>query len=291
VAIAVLVTRETAHFTMPSLVSGRFLALTVLAQLVFWAVAATMWSRVTLATADVSLPVFKSFRQLALVALGKYLPGKVWGIVARGSEMTAQGISVQRATVATFYEQFILLHSAVAICAVLFAVQRPSWLSFSAMLIAVASVLSGSIFSSIAIRSGTWLAAKVGLGLSAPDLTPLRSAEYIRLAMGYAIIWLLSGIVLICLYRAFFASPVDLPIMTGLIMANAIAIAVGFFAIFAPGAIGVREAIAASILTAWIPFADAAALTILFRLWTVSMDAIAGFSVLAGMRRRQKEQA
>lgn len=288
VAIAVLITQETERFAMPVLVSGRFLALTVLAQLVFWAVAATMWSRVTLATTDMSLSVFTSFRQLALVALGKYLPGKVWGIVARGSEMTAQGVSAQRATVATFYEQFILLHSAVAICAVLFALQQPSWLSFSAMLIAVASVMSGSLFSSIAVRSGAWLAARVGLGFSASDLTPLRSTEYIKLAMGYAIIWILSGVVFLCLYLAFFATPVDLPIVTGLIMANAIAIALGFFAIFAPGAIGVREAIAATVLTAWIPLADAAALAILFRLWTVSMDAIAGFSVLAGIRRRHK---
>lgn len=284
-AIVVLLTQESSRITIPRIVSARYLAAAGAAQVIFWILATKMWNNVTLVVANTRLSFWASFRQLALVGLGKYLPGKIWGILARGSQMTTHGISVQNAAVATFFEQFILFHSAAVLCAILFAVQRQSVTALLLAAVAVVSIVLGSVFSTIAVRCGGWLAEKVGLGFAPSDLAPIRSADYLRLSVGYALIWILSGLVFLCLYRTFFASEIDLATASGLVMANAIAIALGFFALFAPGAIGVREAIAVSVLTAYIPLAEAVVLVVIFRLWTTLMDAIAGVTVLAGRSR------
>lgn len=284
VAIIVMLRQETSRLTMPSLVAPRYLAIAVVVQVLFWWSAAVMWSNVVKSAAGSGLSFLDSFRQLALVSLGKYLPGKVWGIVARGSQMMSQGTGAQQSAVATFYEQFILLHSAVVLCAVLFAAQRPSALTIIAAVLAVASAVFGSLISTLLVKLGGWLAARAGLGFSEADLVALRGLDYLKLVAGYSLVWILSGTIFLCLYLAFFPAQPDIATAIGIVMANAISIAVGFFAIFAPGGIGVREAIAASVLMAYMPLAEAAVIVILFRIWTVAMDGIAGIAVLVGVR-------
>ena len=285
VAIVLILRRDVSAFVWPQLISVRNLVFVCLAQLVFWWIAATMWTRLSRIVAGNVVSTWHGFQQLALVGLGKYLPGKIWGIVARGSHMAAQGVSTQRIAVATFYEQCISLHGAALMCAVAYAIQNPTGLFLTVAAAAILSMFAGAWWSSLAVRAGGWLALRAGLGFSEDDIEPVSSRQYFWLVLGYAFLWTFLGAVFLGLYCAFFSDVVDVRIGLGLIMANAVAITAGFFALFAPGGIGVREAVGASLLVAYIPLPEAAALVILFRIWATAMDGIAGIAVIPALRR------
>ena len=288
VAIVLMLRQEASVFVWPQLVSVRNLALACLAQLVFWWFAATMWTRLSRIVAGNNMSTWYGFQQLALVGLGKYIPGKIWGIVARGSHMAAQGVSTQRIAVATFYEQCILLHGAALMCMVAYAIQHPTGLFLTLAAAAILSMFAGAWWSALAIRAGGWLALRAGLGFSEDDIESVDSRHYFWLVLGYALLWMLLGAVFLGLYSAFFTDAFDARTALGLIMANAVAITAGFFALFAPGGIGVREAVGASILAAYIPLPEAAALVILFRIWATAMDGVAGIAVIPALRRSNK---
>ena len=285
VAIVWALRNEASTFAWPQLVSARNLALTCVAQLVFWWFAATMWTRLSRIVAGNHVSTWHGFQQLALVGLGKYLPGKIWGMVARGSHMAAQGVSTQRIAVATFYEQCILLHGAVIMCAAAYALQHPTGLFLTIAVAAILSMFAGSWWSAVAVRAGGWLAQRAGLGFSEDDIRAVDNGQYFWLVLGYALLWTMLGAVFLGLYCAFFNDAVSVRTGLGLVMANAVAITAGFFALFAPGGIGVREAVGASILAAYIPLPEAAALVILFRIWATAMDGIAGVAVIPSLRR------
>jgi hypothetical protein len=58
------------------------------------------------------------------------------------------------------------------------------------------------------------------------------------------------------------------------VIANTVGITIGFFAVFAPAGIGVREGMTAWMLSTYMPLADAVILTVLFRLWLLAVDAL-----------------
>lgn len=284
VTIVWLFRQEASEFTWPRLVSGRFLLYAVISQLLFWWCVSILWIRLTdvIAAADVS--VWRSFQQLVFVGLGKYVPGKIWGVTARGAQMRSRGISVTHIAVASFYEQWFLMHGAVLACLVLLALQRQGMTAVACAAGVSLTTLVGIRLSALTVRSGGWLASRVGADILDTELAPLRGAEYFILVCGYALAWILIGLAFVFLYGAFFRVSIDVATALGLIMANTVAVVAGILAVFAPGGIGVREAVGASILNAWMPLPEATALVLLFRIWITAMDGIAGLAVIPLLR-------
>ncbi|HSS45880.1 MAG TPA: hypothetical protein VLL03_00480, partial [Burkholderiales bacterium] len=97
-----------------------FLALTV--HSAFWTGAAWCWGRVVLFSNGTRLPLLVCFSHLALLTIGKYFPGKIWGMAARAALMKEQDINLSNALLATFHEQFIFLHAAVVLSGIFFGV-------------------------------------------------------------------------------------------------------------------------------------------------------------------------
>jgi len=71
-----------------------------------------------------------------------------------------------------------------------------------------------------------------------------------------------------------------LELLLALMLANTVGNTLGFLALFAPGGIGVREGVASSILAGFMPLGDAVMLSLLFRLWTVVLDALCSLVLL-----------
>jgi hypothetical protein len=161
--------------------------------------------------------------------LAKYVPGGVWQYASRGTMARVHGLSVRIVAKSLPIELAATLYAGGAFTFLLFG-----WW--------------GTIGVVAAIAAAPGLAAYFGkgrVGLSA-------AAQVVPL---YGATWLLIGISFWMTARAFLpVSPSDLPLYTG---AFAAAWIVGLIAIYAPGGIGVREAVLVAILGSRIGSAEA----------------------------------
>lgn len=279
-ALVVILTDESLRIDVPTLRSPTALIGAAVTQLIFWFAATLMWNITTSTVAGSRLTLLASFEQLAIVGVGKYLPGKVGGMIARGSRMRHHGVTTQQAAIATLYEQVIFLHAAVIASAIIYAAYKPSPISITAAMIALAGLVFAKWFFKVLLGAVSWLLLKIGRPVSVISPAIIPHSKYAILTLGYVFIWVLSGSILSLLYVSFFSVDFTFAVFALMVFANTIAISVGFFAIFAPGGIGVREGIAAAILATQIPIAEAAILVVLFRIWTVAADFLAGVSIL-----------
>jgi len=81
-------------------------------------------------------------------------------------------------------------------------------------------------------------------------------------------------------YYLFFPAQPDPSVIIRLIVANTIGISIGFFAVFSPGGLGIREAITSSLLTTQMNLEQAILLCLLFRLWIVAFELLSGLTLL-----------
>jgi uncharacterized membrane protein YbhN (UPF0104 family) len=161
--------------------------------------------------------------------LGKYVPGGVWQYASRGAMARGYGLSIRAVGRSLPIELASTLSAGAA-----FAVLALGWWGLVAVAAAIVAA-SGAV---------AYLDdARISLRIAAQTV-PL-----------YAATWLLIGVSFWMTARAFLhVSPSDLALYTG---AFAAAWIVGLLAIYAPGGIGVREAILVAILHPRIGSADA----------------------------------
>lgn len=258
------------------------LLVTTLLQFCFWLASAMFWRTIVRVVSGGSLTLKEGWFHIVLVAMGKYIPGKVWGMLARGTDMARRGIGAEAATRATVYEQLILLHSSVLLCAVLTAgLAGNGWawgLAIAAMLLLP---LSGPLqsWAYTGIRVLAERLRKDGFAFE-PKMVPART--YAALVAAYCLIWMLNGLVLAGLYYTFFGNGFDLNVLATLVLATVVGVTVGFFAFFAPGGIGVREAAISAVLVSVMRADQAVMISLLFRVWLVALDGLLGIVLLWG---------
>ncbi len=257
-----------------------FLIATAVIQATFWFTASSIWRQIVSMFSSARFSLLQSFSQLAMVGIGKYLPGKVWGMVARGLHLKKHGVNLEKSFLATFYEQYILLHASVVLCAALVVVLLPDrfyWLSGAAVVLAV---LLGTTLRDYGIRGFLFFWRKFRKGGPAMARTNIPTRAYLVLLGRFTLLWVLNGLVFSSLYFALFNSPLDTALIAILILANTAGITIGFLALFAPGGIGVRELVSSAVLAHAVPVADAVLLTLIYRLWVVAMEMLSGIAIL-----------
>jgi len=209
--------------------------------------------------------------------LGKYLPGSVWQYAGRVGLARNQGVPVQRGLVSVVAE---IGYSAIAA-------------AVAASLI-LGSIAAAGVFVGLAVLLP--LAVKLGRRLSGqlPRATSISGGDYVAalraapVALGlYLLVWGLYGLAFWMTGRALFAIPfTDLPRYIGVF---ALAWLAGLVAFFAPGGIGVREAVIAALLASRLGEANAIVLAATSRIVLSAIDlvaAAASFGVPA-LRRRE----
>jgi uncharacterized membrane protein YbhN (UPF0104 family) len=214
--------------------------------------------------------------------LGKYLPGSVWQYAGRVAFAHNRGVPVQRGLVSVAAE---IAYSALSAAAV------ASFILGSIAAAAVFIVLAALLALSPALaRRLSVLLPRVrpveGDYLDRDNaLAALRAAP---LAVGlYLVVWGLYGLAFWTTGRALFAIPLsDLPQYIGVFALGWLA---GLAAFFAPGGIGVREAVIAALLATRLGEANAIVLAATSRIVLSAIDLVAGtasFGVPA-LRRRE----
>jgi hypothetical protein len=253
----------------------------------FLLLASSNWCRIVQSSTGLSLSVYEGFRQIAVVSLGKYLPGKVWGAIARGAVLTKLGVRARSVILATFHEQYLLVVSGVAV----FVLCLAPLLGMPWML--VAGVCGGAVAAlgfyaqAVGFRVVGRFSAKDEVS-DVGDTVGFAWQLYIRLIARFVLLWILNGLIFTCLCYALFPGPLTLDRVTILILANTAGITAGFFALFAPGGIGVREAVSSAILTGMMPFADALMLGVVFRVWVTAIELVSSLTLIPYFQMRNR---
>jgi len=254
----------------------------VACQLAYFFVTVAAWRQVIKTVTSASLSRWEALVQIVLVNFGKYVPGKIWGLTARGARLRQLGFDLNRVVRASYVEQLFLLGSGVILASVI-AVP-----AFDEPVYIVPAILSAALLASLRFSRPL-----LGKAVSVmPRLEPLQRYFGAEMSWGrvlglmgsFAAIWL-------CLGSAFFLLSADFAgidftwrnasiFVLGLI-AGYLA---GFIAVFAPGGVGVREGIAATILSSVMAIEEALFVMLLFRVWTIVWELLAGFLLIAKHR-------
>jgi hypothetical protein len=204
--------------------------------------------------------------------LGKYLPGSVWQYAGRVGLARNRGVPFQTALVSLVAEVgFSAVAAAVAASLIL------GWLAAAGVFAGLAALLALVVARREYVSRIRPEAGNVVRALhSAPAAVVL-----------YLVVWGLYGLAFWTTGRALFAIPVaDLPRYIGVF---ALAWLAGLVAFFAPGGIGVREAVIAALLAGRLGQADAIVLAATSRIVLSAIDLVAGAASFGVPALRRKD--
>ncbi len=267
-----------------------FFIATVASYLVYWVVACALWQRLLCWLLRVRVSFGEAFLQLTLVSIGKYVPGKVWGMAARGSYLQQHAVDWRSSTLATVVEQTAILHSAVvhSLC-VAGLLENGSSRGHLFLTTAVLTLLLGVAIHRPFVRAATKTLQHARHAAPAEFTVTLSALNYFFLVCGFLLVWTLIGTVFAGLYFTCFGAKLELDLWLVLILSNTVGITAGFLALFAPGGIGIREGVGSAILSGYLPVADAISVCVLFRFWTVTVEFVIAVIVfsLVGLKAKR----
>ena len=219
--------------------------------------------------------------------LGKYVPGKVFLLVARLYMYRERGASAALVLVGTLVEAMVLFLSTALLLA---GATLTTALDVSPLLrhsLAVAALALLLVAHPRVLRWGISILAK--LRKTELTLPEYRLADGLRWTLHMVLSWLVLGTGMYLLAR----SLVYLPPAAVLQLTAAFAVAAvsGTFAVLAPAGIGVREAALTALLTPLMGAGPAAALAILARLWITLAELSAGLVATPMLRRIKRREA
>lgn len=256
-------------------------------QLLFWTVSSQLWAMALHTVTSTRVTLIDSFFQLCLVNLGKYLPGKIWGMMARGSYLNQRhAIDVSKIIQATYIEQVFLMGSGIVVASLVLAVITANqWMWLVALLILALMTVAivYQKFLDKLIRLAYRLRGASGDYHS--NEFRLSGRKQLYMLVMYMLVWVLLSMVLYGLYIALFQAELSLTMAAVMTLACVAGMSAGFIAIFSPGGVGVREAVSGSILAAYMPIGDAVLVVLLFRIWLATLEVLVGGSLYLGKRK------
>lgn len=263
------------EFELPKQVDARYFFGAIACQLVFLAVAGRAWQQAISIYSDVKLPLLQSVGQISLVLIGKYIPGKVWGFIIRGKDLTNRGVSGHQMLMSNYAEQLVSIHAGLVFggCGWLLSTEPDYWeVIFPLLLFSVflAPVLNNR-FALYVVR----LLKLVFKNAHVQDCKIPYSA-YLRLFFLYLLEWVFIGAILLCLYLMVFEGGAHTSAVLYIPSMNSLAFIVGFFAFFSPAGLGVRDGVLVALLNPVTGLTEAVYIAVLFRFWLVIVEALVG---------------
>jgi hypothetical protein len=207
--------------------------------------------------------------------LGRYLPGKVWSVAGLAVLAQREGVAAWAAVGAAVAMQAIAVGSGVAVA----AATVPGTLSTPGVLIAAAAASA-----TVAALGVPRVVAVAGRIIRRPDLRPLPAGAVLLAGAATTASWLGYGAAFWCLARGTLGdTPLGLAPAVGVFAAGYIT---GLLALFAPGGVGVREAVFIALLAPSVGSGGAIVLGVASRvLLTFTEVAAALLGVLVGRTR------
>ncbi|MEQ8409057.1 MAG: lysylphosphatidylglycerol synthase domain-containing protein [Gammaproteobacteria bacterium] len=227
----------------------------------------------------------QSVIMVGISTIGKYTPGKVWGMLARGALLYRHTGQSKSAVVSALVEQVALLHSGLLLTLTFFLAYYTSWwLGF----ITLVALLPSFWLIARSDELLAWILSKLGKE-SDLALSGFR-ASYPSVCCSLTVMWIPASAVL--WYALLAYSSEQPPQLALVLLASMLSYIGGFAAFFAPAGIGVREGLVVALLGPVIGINAAMYIALLHRLITAGVDISLGMLALLlhGLRNREAEQ-
>lgn len=244
-----------------------------------WVAAVASWRCVVRATGVEALSFSDCARHLALLLIGKYLPGGIWGFVARFGD-SARSRPPWQMLVAGITEQWLGLASVSLMAAGLWLASRSFgwWILLLTPAVPVISAGTWKLFARGVIGAGAWVSPRIRKHVDTGAMTamsprPLLAGAAFTSAQ-VAMQMLIVGAM------AFWTTGTGLQGSLAIAAYYGIGIAVGMLAIIAPGGILVREGTFVALSSAALGSAEAVTLAAALRLIFTGFDLMAGALVM-----------
>jgi uncharacterized membrane protein YbhN (UPF0104 family) len=222
-----------------------WLVLSALIYLIGMGFSCWYWYRLLVVLGEQPL-LLKTCRAYYISQLAKYLPGKAWALLVRGTLVRSSGVKLSVALVATFYEVLTSMTSGALLAALLFTIWQPR--------------SSGDVFNPALLGVFLFFLCGVPLlpgvfnrviGLLAGRFPKVQGFQMSRLGAGTLIeglattsgVWLCFGFSLWAMVQGVSegAAPLTVEVWAHLTASMALACVSGFVAVVVPGGVGVRE--------------------------------------------------
>lgn len=280
------ISQHTLQLKIISDVPASFLIILLILQCAMWLLISFTWMIINQAQSGKKIPFYDCFSYMALIGLGKYIPGKIWGIVARSADMYEKhGVGKAQSLEATYVEQFFFLYIGIAMGSVIFLSQILEIPYFFGALAGVILIFLSAFAYNMSYHFMVRIYSKISSKISGKKSNPgtekktgnrINRPYSIKLSLYFLSIWVVSGTILFFLYISLFESASSFHLYLTVLAANSLSVTIGFFAFFAPGGIGVREGVSSAILSAFMSPGEAITLVIIFRVWVVITEISSG---------------
>lgn len=274
-------------FEMTVLLSGPLLWQAVLLQCIALALFILSWFLLLFFSNGERVSYIEAAAHIGITLVGKYLPGKFWGLLGRTYLLRHRKFTTGAAIEFLLVDQFLTFYTGIAVggLALLTVYNRlfmiPGLVIF---LVASSSVLLyfGDVISWLKqtgrglVRRVTDLQEKEELS----DTVTVNRVGLLTAMLVYVMHWIAISLVLWMLYYPFLETD---PWLNASLLSAAIPLAMlsGFLAVWAPGGVGVREAVIVGILAINLPLELAASIAVTYRLICVINDLATGAIALA----------
>lgn len=246
---------------------------------------ASLWHYMTKLN-QCAIGYFKAITAYLYSILGKYIPGKVFMLLARIPSYEEAGAPIRKVTICFFLENICTLLGA----AFLFLI---SLLFFPNDILAdykwAAVLLVVIFFICINPKIINFFLRILGKVIKKQDMEiPITYGQMIRVVLLFIGNWVIVGIGFYMLTCSIYPVPMSEMLYTAGIFG--LSCIIGILAIFAPSGLGVREGILVLGLGLIMPEEYAVIISIVSRLWmTVSELALIGIAFVVNQFRRKKE--
>ncbi len=219
----------------------------------------------------------QSLTMVGINAVGKYTPGKVWGILARGTALLKISGDKRVVVQATLVEQLALFHSGAAVSLIAFLFGKTQ-VGFAIAMI-VLSMLSVIIVARFGHLVAYLRAKLLKRNVESEPITDAGFKQsYIFVWTLLTVVWILSAVVLRFCIAACHAEA-EVP-NSEILLITSMAYLGGFLAFFSIAGLGVREGLMVAMLSTHMEVETAVYVSILHRFATLLFDVLVGAAVL-----------
>jgi hypothetical protein len=232
---------------------------------------------------DRLLPIRIAVEHVGMLQVGKYIPGKIFGIVARASE-PVPGFPTGVLVRATMHEQLLGLGCTLIAGVMLLATHELGHWIAAALLLLIVPTIAAIVYPT-AWRLAAGVASRVArkVGGDVGELAAPAARTTACVALVFALQWLaVGGLIAIVLWSL----SVDASPWLAVTGAYAMATVGGMAALVVPGGIGVREMLFVGLAAPSIGQPMAITLAATLRLALSAMDLLGGMLAIAIRRGR-----
>lgn len=220
----------------------------------------------------VDLSFHDSILHSGIAFLGKYIPGKVGGLIMRGMTAHKRTQSTSIIVKATTIEQVTMIHAGLLVCCVAWSVSSDF---ISLLLLLALSALSFLVVlfpKHVVEMTRRFTNNHPRLAAVLDVFEEDFQQTYFVIFLLMVIIWLLSALSLSFVLQGF---SIQIPFDKVLVITT-MAFLTGFFAVFLPAGIGAREGALVLLLSPYCSTATALTVATLHRIITVTIDLVIG---------------